>query len=300
MLNIKRVLCPTDFSEYSEKALKYAADLSIRFKATLFIQHVMEDVLTMVPDVYGSLTDFQSMREAYERDVIERLQLSIGPEISATTILGKGSTAAEILKTAKEKDVDLIVMGSHGRKGLGRLVIGSVAEQIVKKAQCPVLTVCHLEHAPPRPLEFQRVLTAVDYSDHSLRALEFALSFVEDYQSELYLLHVIDHLAKPELAGFAYDPAHYEEREMEASRRRLRNMVPDELWSKYSIKPIAKIGHPYREITHTALSIAADLVIMGVVGHRAIGSTLFGSTTYRVIKEVHCPVLTIRGRKGET
>src|SRR5262249_16776994 len=188
------------------------------------------------------------------QEVIERLQEGLTADEDTTAIVSQGSPNLEILKAAEQQDVDLIVMGTHGRQGLGLLVIGSVAEEVVKKANCPVLTVCHLAYEPSGPLDFRRVLVAVDFSDYSLAALEYAMSCAQNFQSELYLLHVVE---RP-LASTGPKPisdTEALEQSLAAAQERLLRMVPEPISRHYKVQAIAKAGHPHREIVTVARQI---------------------------------------------
>lgn len=139
MLSIQTILHPTDFSERSENAFQLACALTRDYGARLVVLHV---VAPLSPFAYGEGLPPPDptilLREA--KDHLERLEVP-GADARAERRLEKGDPAAEILRVAQEIDASLIVLGTHGRTGLGRLLMGSVAEQVVRKAACPVLTV---------------------------------------------------------------------------------------------------------------------------------------------------------------
>ena len=145
MINLKRVLIPTDFSETSAAALRYGIELARRFSARLYLFHV--------PPNPGEAADAEyplGIFEIMHNDAHDRLrQLLTREEVSELRpecAMRIGMPAEEILKYAAEHEVDLIVIGTHGREGLARLLLGSVAETVVRRASCPVLTVHHPEH----------------------------------------------------------------------------------------------------------------------------------------------------------
>jgi nucleotide-binding universal stress UspA family protein len=150
MIDLRRILVPTDFSKHSENALKYAVAFAEKFGAELHLLHVVQDLALFVPDAVGGTPPVvppvdqltAAVREALQRLIrdngLERLRVC--PEVR------EGTPFYEIIRCAREKDVDLIVMGTHGRSGLAHVLLGSVSEKVVRKAPCPVLTVRHPEH----------------------------------------------------------------------------------------------------------------------------------------------------------
>jgi universal stress protein A len=138
MLSFKAILHPTDFSDASEHALKMAAALARDYKARLVLLHAVEP-----PVYYGELGVSFIPPEDYREKAQERVAGLIGPDspLTVETVVVEGIAAAEILRVAAEHPVDLIVIGSHGRTGIGRVLMGSVAEEVSRKAPCPVLIV---------------------------------------------------------------------------------------------------------------------------------------------------------------
>lgn len=143
---IKRILQPTDFSECSAQATQYAFHLAAQLGAQLHLLHVIEDLRAVVPDYYyGAVVwpqDLLEQMEAGAQRSLEKLVEAHGDTAQpAVLAVRQGTPFRTIVKYAEEHDVDLVVIGSHGRSGLGRMVMGSVAERVVRHAPCPVLTV---------------------------------------------------------------------------------------------------------------------------------------------------------------
>ena len=149
MINLKKILIGTDFSEHSKVALKYAAALSQAFQAEVVLCHVLEqpDFISQLPPMAENYfpADFPEIQEQHARVQCEQF-LAEGKLSQARVHLRQGSPYPEIVKAAKEEDVDLIIIGTHGRGAIAHLLLGSVAEKIVRTAPCPVLTVRHGEH----------------------------------------------------------------------------------------------------------------------------------------------------------
>lgn len=149
MIALKRILVPTDFSEASEVALKYGRALAEAFNASLDVLHVMEDPFVYAPTSEGYMPppQFHEEMETATRDRLNKLFTDAErAKLRAQLITKKGSPFVEVVRYAKENDVDLIVMGTHGHGAIAHMLMGSVAEKVVRKAPCPVLTVRHPEH----------------------------------------------------------------------------------------------------------------------------------------------------------
>src|SRR5689334_1171838 len=150
MIDLRRILVPTDFSKHSENALQYAVAFADKFGSELYLLHVVQDLALFVPDTVTGTPPVvppvqqltAAVREGLQRVIREHglERLPVCPEVR------EGTPFYEIIRFAKEKDVDLIVMGTHGRSGLAHVLLGSVSEKVVRKAPCPVLTVRHPEH----------------------------------------------------------------------------------------------------------------------------------------------------------
>ncbi|MFN8007818.1 MAG: universal stress protein [Terriglobia bacterium] len=149
MMEIKRILFPTDFSEYSRHALRYAAALAERFKATLYVMHACEHpfVGAGMEAYQFSVPEFTEEVQAQEKKTLEQMAEDLKmQQIDAKPLFVVGKAYLEIVKCAKELEIDLITMATHGHKGISHLVFGSTAEKVVRMAPCPVLTVKHPEH----------------------------------------------------------------------------------------------------------------------------------------------------------
>lgn len=150
MIAMKTVLVPTDFSETSEVALRYGKAFARAFGAALHVVHVVQEPFAQPWAVEAYGFSLAALQEEWQRDAATRLEGLLDPEerraLNAVLATLLGHPYVEILRYAKEREVDLIVLGTHGRGPLGHLVMGSVAERIVRKAPCPVLTVRHPQH----------------------------------------------------------------------------------------------------------------------------------------------------------
>jgi len=148
-MKFKKILFPTDFSPYSDVAMPYAVSFAEKFKSKLFILHVVE-IFLPDPDYLGIYSDISKIYEDFqaesEKKMKEMKTMKILEGIDIQTSIVGGKPFIEIIKFARDNETDLIVMGTHGRSGLNHVIFGSTAEKVVRKAQCPVLTVKHPEH----------------------------------------------------------------------------------------------------------------------------------------------------------
>jgi nucleotide-binding universal stress UspA family protein len=291
MLKIERILCPVDFSEFSIRAYEYAHSFARHYGAKLFIQHVAEPFLP----IHHSYVSQPVIDQAYSQQLAEAeqkfreltTQRNRG-EVETDVVLERGPVADSILLFAEAKNIDLIAMGTHGRRGLDRLVLGSVTERVLRKAQCPVLAVHNPAQAGSgsqvEPVQIRKILFCTDFSDNSPRALEYALLLACQYKAEISLLHVIERSS----------PGRELDAEKEQGMKHLQAIVPENVRNCVTIVPAVRAGKAYQEILEHAAETQTDLVVMGVRGRNAVNIALFGSTTHRVLQLGQCPVLVVR------
>jgi nucleotide-binding universal stress UspA family protein len=305
MIDINRILCPIDFSEFSAHALTYATRMAGWYGATLRVVHVMP---VMPPSAVSPLAETsRQLTERNLRTAIERARLP-GVEIESE-LLESGDPAAKIIECAEADNADVIVTGSHGRSGVRRMLLGSVVESLLHKSRRPVLAIpSHLDpvrlgnHLAPR-----EIVCAVDFSTPSLTALAHALSLAEETDAHLTLLHVIEmppELARaPELARMlaseggpeppAFDVAAIRAEAEADCLVRLRKLVPEHARDYCTIETSVLEGGVSHQILRLAANRSADLIVLGVHGRNAIDIAVFGSNSKDVIRSAHCPVLVV-------
>jgi nucleotide-binding universal stress UspA family protein len=295
MIRISRILCPIDFSEFSRRALDHAAALARWYESALTVLYVFPNVPAY--DLPPVVLD-ESGRDRITREMTA-FAACVGKDVSLDLRVAEAPDVhGEILRQAEAVHADLIVAGSHGRSGFERLLLGSVAERLLRKAPCPLMVVPRraTDAAATEPPRFRRILCPVDFSDGSITALTYALSLAEEADARLTMLHVIER--PPELTEFPLSAgvdifALRAAAEAEALKR-LRTLVPQQAETYCTVETIVKEGSPFREILAQAGADHADVIVMGVQGRGAIDRFVFGSNTARVTRASTCPVLIVR------
>jgi nucleotide-binding universal stress UspA family protein len=301
-MDIARILCPTDFSEASTHAVDLAVTMASRYKARIAAVHVV-DAGVVVPE-FGLSTvasideaGLSALRRKTEAELSAASRAGIGIDV----FVDVGSPAARILDRAAMLPADLIVMGTHGKGGFQHLVLGSVTERVLRKAVCPVLTVPPHAHATSR-LPFRRVLCAIDFSESSMAALQFAISLAEETEATLTMVHVLEWpweeppSPRPEDLPVEQGAALAEFRRYreKMAAMRLEALVPA---ANRLLQPPAtrlRSGKPHVQILDVADDEGSDLIVIGVHGRNPFDMTLFGSTANQVVRRASCPVLTLR------
>jgi nucleotide-binding universal stress UspA family protein len=284
----KNILIATDFSEASQHALLHALAMAKRYDARLTVLHVAPpEAQTPIPmEPVPVELDWQKKRGAQSLARLEGFEaLHMFPH---EMVLKQGNPWPEIRDLIERRGIDLIVLGTHGRGLIGTLLLGSVAEQVLRHALCPVLTVgpdvvtSLLDHE-----RYSHLLFATDFSDGSMHALPYALSLAEENDAELTLMHVLEQLESL--------PIEYSKELLSEYRQRLWQMVPEDanLWCKPQVT--VGIGVASEEIVRTARDRQVDLIVMGVHAAGSVATHLPWTVVHAVVRRSRCPVLTVRG-----
>ena len=275
MINIKRILCPTDLSPHSGKAMRYAAALARAHEAELIFFHCTADI---------------DGEEKLKASVLEH----IDPSAVRLIVSNADDIGEAIMMKAQLEAVDLIVMRSRRRPHRAAL-LGSTAESVCRSAPCPVLVMHNDEQefvGNEMGVDLKRVLVAYDFSDYSELALKYGLSIAQEHQAELHLLHVLPprSVNEPEIAWYPLGG----ESAYHTAARRLQRVVPAEVHLWCDVKTAVTEGHPYREILSYAEKNEIGLISVGAHGAGFGMRALFGSNVDRVLRQAPCPVLVVR------
>jgi nucleotide-binding universal stress UspA family protein len=281
---LDNILYATDFSRASSAALPYALSIARKYGSRLFAVHVvsLSPFSHASPTMAWQALAGQAVREA--KDAMATFEPRL-ENIVHEVMIRKGDMWKELSSILEEKRINLIVVGTHGRAGVSKALMGSVAEKILRQAPCPVLTVGpHVGAEPGAVANLHSILYATDFSPESLGAAPFAISLAQEHQARLYLLHVA------------------EDKDNEASqslmRTALRKLVPPHAEFSCDPKVVIEYGAPAQRILDVAEELAVDLIVLGVKRATVLPvvPTHFAmATAYKVVTGAICPVLTVRG-----
>jgi nucleotide-binding universal stress UspA family protein len=291
---IKNILCAIDRSPSSLQALGYAIALARWQKARLSLLEVIEEIpppgVTRAPKRDGLPNE---TRTALEHDLRCVLTARRASDVKVEILLRKGNVVQEILAQAKASRSNLVVIGSHGRGGVQRLVLGSVAEKVLRLATCPVLTVRRgVKLIRQRRSPFQTILCPTDFSVAANRAVAYATRLAQEADAKLILMSAVEWpFGEAVMSGaFAELRKHIESNASET----LTRLLPRSASDAPPAQAIVAIGKASAAIVKIARARSVDLIVMGVSGRGALDMALLGSTTHHVIREGAWPVLTVR------
>ncbi len=306
-MHFKNILFPTDFSEASEQALDQAIVFARDYGATLHMLHV---TVLLGDDPHNPAFHFPEHGEIYER--VHQLCNSdmaklVGqlPEDSVTVIQAQvrnPSAANGILDYVAENKIDLIVMGTEGRRGLKRALMGSVASKVVQLAPCPVVTLREAD-PPHKPERIEKVLVPVDFSVPSQRMLNTALDIAQRHGATLEALHIIEDFSNfPSFYRSTMPSSDTDDALGKEAERQLEALIK-ELARDRKATPKTSVSHAHGKaadaIAARAKESGADLIVIATRGLTGLSHFLIGSTAERVIALASCPVMSLK-RDDET
>ena len=301
-VRLKSILMATDFSEASAKALRHALAVARHFGAKFYLVHVVSSVgFTIAGAEALQLASSAASREV--RQLEEALAESGAlAGLSHEFIVCQGRVWEELKEIIHQKEIDLVMIGTHGRRGMEKLLLGSVAERIFRGSDRPVLTVGphSLDDAPfERTGAVGSFLFPTDFSAASLRALPYALSFSNHFRAKLVLLHVAPVMPIPETFHWSTAPKDIDgmrEAARVTAMEKLHGLIPQA--TPLSEKPecIVRFGKRAETILQVARDLKADLIVMGLnrLKHADAVSHMPQTTAYHVVCSAHCSVLTVR------
>ncbi len=294
----KRILAATDFSEYSKVALDICLGVSRCMKTKLYVLHTIEKI----PQDYRHLpsgTALADKKRKLEDDAIDKIKAMIPVETmekgSIVPLVRFGKPFLETMQVVKENNVDLLVIGTHGRAGVDRVMLGSVAERIVRKAGCPVMVIKGIKYTG-----FKRIIVPIDFSDCSRKALEYAIATARAHNSRLTILHVYE---KSFVEPYV-NAANSEEKADEIMKEieRVNETKYDEFLKTVDLngveyEKLLKKGIAETDIVEIAMEQQANLIVMGTHGRSGIKHILIGNTAEEVVRTVHCDIIIVKPEK---
>ena len=283
-LQINNILFATDFSPAAAAALPFAAQLAREFGAKLFAVHAKapENYALPATEIWP-IANAQLEKETAD---FNRALHDVFPDITSELIVMEGGVTAVVDVVAESRKADLIVLGTQGRRGIGKFILGSVAEEILRHAPCPVLTVGpQVSLDQPRAKKFRKILFATDFSESAKTTFAFAVGLAQKQQAQLTLLHVVE---KPK-AGDLVQPHEIEQLSLD----HLASFVHDEDGLVYKPRTIVAPGEKILEV---AKGEQSDLIVLGLRNSRGYirATHLPTAVAHQVISQATCPVLTVR------
>jgi nucleotide-binding universal stress UspA family protein len=295
--HLQTIVAATDLSETAKVGIHWATEIAHDHGSRLHLVHgislsgVAMDYVTIQAELH------EKLRQAAEEKLEE---LAAGARASVTEVgwsVEVGEPSGVITRTANNLCADLIVVGTRGLRGLDHLLLGSTAERVVQRADCPVLTVHPQDADRERPL--RRILVATDLSDESRRAAEWSLSLLAEMpeESEVFLLHSY-HVPYEFGVEGAYGSAAaglqlWKDVDIDV-RTRLEKFAEPLRRNGVEVNILAIEGYPPEVIVDQAEYLKVDLIAMGTHGRTGLSHVLLGSTAERVVQRATCPVLTVR------
>jgi nucleotide-binding universal stress UspA family protein len=283
-VRFKNILFATDFSTASQTALKYALPLARKYGSRILVTHVSS------PLAFSATPSGRTARAAVEtdRDIMQSMA-QLEPQLKDVPhefIIRRGEVWKEIAAIIEEKAITLVVIGTHGRSGATKVIMGSVAEETFRHSRCPVLTVGPNVCGEPETFSDMRtILCPIDFHPESLAALPYATSLAEQNEARLYLVYIaggaVDELPAPSL------------------KAALRALISPEAGLWCEPKAFVESGNPANKIVELAAELSADVIVLAVKTAERLANKpphLALETAYKVVTESICPVLTVRGR----
>jgi len=299
MLAIDDLLVARDFSSVSDRAVRYALDVAARTGATLHVLHA--EVLHEAPDPdaeggrspgddFSRFLDDVKQGGSVSADALDAVTIK---EVVRRDV----SAGPAIVNYAAEADVDLIALGTHGRRGPSRILLGSVAEEVVRRSDQPVLSVRGDadDRVESSPRIVDRILVPVDFSDPSREALRTAKEWAALYDASIDVLHVVAERIQPAFYTGGVQSIYDMEPDIEQKMMdRLEAFVGDTGGPERAIRPHVIVGNAAPDIAEFVDTESIDLVAMSTHGRTGLDRFLLGSVAEKIIRHVHCPVLTMK------
>jgi nucleotide-binding universal stress UspA family protein len=285
-ITLKNILFATDFSAASDAAAPVAIQIAQRYGAKIWGVHVnaFDHYTAAAPEAWSA------MAEAAERETKEHSQLLKDQlrSVEHEVVIGEGAIWEVVSKLIEQKEIDLVVLGTRGRTGFGKTLLGSVAEQILRQSPCPVLTVGpHVNPWSDEYAKMREILYATDLAADFPIAAPYAVSLAQENQAHLVLLHVIE----DPRAGDLMDGPEV----MNLKERKLQKLVTEQARMWCDPTYVVEQGPAAEKILDVAKRRHTDLIVLGARPARGLATHLNIGTVHKVVSQATCPVLTVRG-----
>jgi len=297
-IQFKKIICTTDLSDFSNRSIPYGIALAKEYGSKLYICHVIDlPPVALYGEAHFDLIAQQQRLVDYAHDQLDEYMADL--LIPWEPIITVGRAADKIKDIVEEKHADLVIATAHGRSGLKRLVLGSVTERLMRILPCPLLAVRGEVHDQTpfseQGFRLKRILVGCDFSKDSTLAFDYALSLAQEFETELYLAHVVETPVYHDLIARGIATEEHTDQSLRSHlRKKLDDMLPPEVVNWTTPKLSLLVGRPDEEIIKFAILNDIDLIVLGVHGRGLMEALLVGSTTDRVMRQAPCTVLSVR------
>ena len=284
---LARIMVLTDFFPVSDLALQYAVALARRYESKIFLTHIIPPAYQLAEPGVAEVT-YQRLRQAAEEGLGDILISGKLRGVEHATLLVEGNIWPTVERLIHENEIDLLVTGTHGRGQMKKMLLGSVAEEVFRQADCAVLTVGpHVKSEAPHDIQLKNILFATDFGPGANRAAEYAFALGQEHEARVTALHVVRDSAAYNKEG--------EERLRLVDTARMKQFVRPEWeeWCKTDFR--VSFGDAAEEILQQVRETNAELVVMGAKTRTSLAGHVPMTVAYNVAAKAACPVLTVRG-----
>lgn len=315
MINLKKILCPVDLSKPSMQALKFANAIAGRYRASLLILHVMENPHADIPGSKTGAFSFGELlglyKEERKEEIIDVLRRKDAPAVDFDIIFKEGTPYDKIVETAKETKTDMVILcactgTSH------EIIVGCTTERVVRLAPCPVLSVRTGGDSGKKvdveqlhdlmdtdPKAKRKILLPTDFSEHSVLASKYSMSFAKEYKAEVIVMHVVESIAELtsvtgiDLPGYGAVMTYYDDM-VKSAEKRVNEICQQMSEHGINVRDIVIRGNPRYEIPEIAESESVDLIVIGTHGRRGFSRLIQGSVAEAVVRHAQCSILSVK------
>ncbi len=282
MVRIRKILCPVDFFPQSELALSYAASFAKAHRAGLHAIHVVPPVASLVKSPKDRAQTVKSEHEEAQERLAKIANEMKASGVRVTVEVRFGEIDREILNAIGETRANLIVAGTHGRRGFEHWLMGSVCERLLRRVPVPMLTTGRID-SPAAAQDIREILVGIDFSEGSAEAAAWAFSIAHKFKAGVTLVHVTDYVTSDV-------PERYRHSLLKGIRFELENLVPARA---SHVATRVEFGIPYQVLLALAEREKAGMIVIGTHGKSMVDRTLLGTTAERVVRGAPCPVLVV-------
>ena len=283
----ENILFATDFSPAAARAIPFVKELARHFQSNLVALHTRPPLFNSVTRPMTWATDVEAEKISEQEHLEELLNTFAG--INTEVLIEEGDIQSRLNDAIQKHNTDLVIIGTHGRTGVAKILLGSVAEEIFRTVACPVLTVG--PHSDTAKANIREILFATDFASEAPAAAAYAVSLAQEFEARLTLLHVVPEPKPGELVSW-FDV-------LESSTQMLRKLVPPEAEAWCKSEYFVERGEAAERILDLANVRAVDLIVLGAQPKKEVpraATHLPIATAHKVVVQANCPVLTVRSK----